>query len=61
MPLPTIWPLPDLAPNDAFRSSTKPVGPLAVLRTTRFWLTCWPTCSVPKFSVLPCNWPAAAW
>ncbi|EXI75740.1 MAG: hypothetical protein AW07_01053 [Candidatus Accumulibacter sp. SK-11] len=59
-PLPLIWLLPE-APKEALRSSTKPAAPLAVLRTTRLWLTCWPTCRVPKFSGPVCSEPAASW
>jgi hypothetical protein len=49
------------APKLALRSSTKPVAPLALLRTTRFCVTTWPTCTVPKFSGVLTSWPAAAW
>ena len=47
------------APKLAFRSSTNPLAPVALLRMTRFCETSWPTCTVPKFSGEVTIWPAA--
>ena len=60
-PVMRLEPVPDDAPKEAFRSSTKPDAPVAVLRTVNAWVTTCPTWTVPKLSGAVVMVPAAAW
>ncbi len=63
LPAPLIRPapVPELAPKLAFRSSTKPAAPVAMLVMLSTRDTDWPTCTVPKFSGAVLISPLAAW
>ena len=60
VPLIKLAPVPVAVPNAAPRSSTKPVGPVAMFEMLKVWLTLWPTCTVPKFKLVVLTWPMAA-
>ena len=49
VPVMRLAPVPLAAPKRAFRSSTKPAGPVALLVTLSRLETACPTCTVPKF------------
>src|SRR5215471_1233215 len=62
VPLIRLAPVPVAVPKLAFRSSTKPLGPVAIFEMLRVWLTDWPTWTVPKLRLVGLlSWPTAAW